>query len=323
MLPKIATTLAAILIAGPGLAQEAEDFPTRPITLIAPFSAGGSSDSLARALARELEEGLGQSVIVLNQPGAGGTIGLTQATASDPDGYTIALGGIGSLIHSAGVYKDMIQFDVRTDLAPISLVAATPVVLVAGPASDIQDLDQLIAEAKAAPGDLPFGTSGVGSAMHLTAEVFQRAAGLTLLHVSYPGVAPAMVDLLGGQIPLGFFDATSVLPHTDGTEVRPLAVAAPERIAQLPDVPTFTERGFPLDGDIWYGLVAPADTPEAIVLELAKAVGAAVKTDRFKASADTLGFRTLPAGSEEMARRIASDLDLWLPVIEEAGVSTQ
>lgn len=167
--------LIAMLAAGGG--AQAQGFPDAPITLIAPFAAGGSSDALARAIARGMEDVPGQPVIVQNLPGAGGTIGLTELATSDPNGYTIALGGVGSLIHSAGVYRDMIQFDVTKDIAPVTLLAATPVVVVAGPGSDVETLDALIAEAKAAPGETAFGSSGMGKAMHLTAELFQRETG--------------------------------------------------------------------------------------------------------------------------------------------------
>lgn len=302
-------------------ASQAQEFPDRTITLIAPFAAGGSSDTLARAIARGMEEELDQTVIVQNLPGAGGTIGLTELVTSDADGYTIALGGVGSLIHSAGVYRNMIQFDAAADIAPVTLLAATPVVVVTGPASEVQTLPDLIEAAKAAPGEVPYGSSGMGTAMHLTAEIFQRDSGVEMLHISYAGVAPAVTDLLGGQIPLGFFDTTSVLPHRDNPDIHILGVAAPERAPQLPDTPTLAEQGVAANGEIWYGLVVPAGVPADVIATLESAAVAATKTEAFTTSLDKLGFYPMTTGQAEMAAVMQRDRELWLPIIEQENIT--
>lgn len=305
-----------------GTAQ-ADGFPDRAITLIAPFAAGGSSDALARTIARGMEDALGQPVIVQNLPGAGGTIGLTELATSAPDGYTIALGGVGSLIHSAGVYRDLIQFDVTKDIAPITLLAATPVVVVTGPGGDIETLDELLEAAKEAPGEVPFGSSGMGTAMHLTAELFQRETGTELLHIPYAGVAPAVTDLLGGQIPLGFFDVTSVLPHRENPDIHVLAVASPERAPQLPDTPTLAEGGIAVNGEIWYGLVAPAGIPETALAALESAAVAAAGTEATQSSFAQLGFYAMQPGHNEMQTVMDRDSAIWLPIISEVGITAR
>lgn len=313
--------LAMCATAFPALAQEV--FPDRPITLIAPFAAGGTSDVLARSIAAELGERLGQPVIVENRPGAGGTIGLTEVAKANPDGYTIGLGGAGSLIHSAGIYKSVIQFDVRSEFAPIGLLGTAPVVAVVSPSLGITDVAGLVDYAKDNP-DFPFGTAGVGGAMHLAGEVFQREAGISLLHIPYAGVAPAITEFLGGQIQLGFFDTTGVLPHVAGGAMTVLAVASAERAPQLPDVPTFAEQGFPeVEVEIWYGLVAPAGTPDEIVTALETATTEAASSTEFLETISGLGFRPLEAGRAVMADLMQTELEQWLPIIEEAGISAQ
>jgi len=302
---------------------EAQEFPDRAITLIAPFAAGGSSDTLARAIARGMEDALGKPVIVQNLPGAGGTIGMTELATSEPDGYTVALGGVGSLIHSAEVYRNMIQFDVSKDIAPISLLAATPVVVVTGPGGDIDTLDGLISAARSKPGEFPYGSSGMGTAMHLTAELFQSQTQTELLHIPYAGVAPAVTDLLGGQIPLGFFDVTSVLPHRENPDIHVLAVASPERVPQFPDTPTLTESGIPVNGEIWYGLVAPTGIPAEVLDSLEAAAITATKAEAFSTSMSQLGFYALPTGHAEMQAVMKRDSEVWLPIIEQEGIAAQ
>lgn len=315
----LATALSLATL--PALAQ---DYPDRPITLIAPFAAGGTSDSLARTIAAELEAQLGQQVIVENQPGAGGTIGLAKVAKAEPDGYTIGLGGAGSLVHSAGIFKDSIGFDVRSDFAPIGLLGTSPVVAVASPKLGLTDVAGLTTLAQQSEGEVAYGTAGVGGAMHLAAEVYQREAGIRMLHVPYKGVAPAMTDFLGGQIDVGFFDATAVLPQMDSGAMTVLGVASAERTAQLPDVPTFAEQGLKdVVVEIWYGLVAPAGTPQPVIDRLAAATEAAVAGDKFTKTLDTFGFRPMQSGPQAMADLIASDLEFWLPVIEEAGITAQ
>jgi tripartite-type tricarboxylate transporter receptor subunit TctC len=217
----------------------------------------------------------------------------------------------------------MIQFDVEKDIAPISLLAATPVVVVSGPGGDLETLDGLIAAARATPGEVPYGSSGMGTAMHLTAELFQRQTETELLHIPYAGVAPAVTDLLGGQIPLGFFDVTSVLPHRENPDIHILAVAGPERAPQLPDTPTLTESGIPVNGVIWYGLVAPAGIPDEVLDKLESAAVVATKTETFSTSLSQLGFYALPTGHSEMQTVMQHDREVWLPIIEQEGISAR
>lgn len=309
--------LAALGLTAPAFAQST--YPDRAITLIAPFAAGGTSDALARSIAAELGEILGQPVLVENRPGAGGTVGLTEVARAPADGYTIGLAGVGSLVHSAGIYKSVIQFDAKADFAPIGLLGTAPVVAVASPTLEITDLAGLVEIAKT-NAEMPYGTAGIGGAMHLAGEVFQREANVQLLHVPYAGVAPAVTEFLGGQIKLGFFDTTAVLPHMAGGKMNVLGIGSTERVPQLPDVSTFAEQGYGnVVVEIWYSLVAPAGTPASIVHALAAATSEAATRPAFNKILDKQGFLPLQTGAEPMAQLIYAELAKRLPIIDGNG----
>jgi tripartite-type tricarboxylate transporter receptor subunit TctC len=307
-----------------GVSTIAFAFPDRPITLVAPFAAGGTSDALARTVAEMMSAPLGQRVIVENKSGAGGTIGLAQVARAQPDGYTIGLGGAGSLVHSAGVYAGQLTFDVKKDFLPIALLATTPVAIAVSSSLGVTDLKGLAEKAKAEDGGLTYGSAGAGGALHLGAELFQKLAAVKMSHVPYRGVAPAMTDLLGGHLPVVFGDVSAVAPQAQNKDLKIIAVLAKDRVPQLPDVPTAAEQGYKdLIVQVWYGLVAPAKVPEDVKRKLQGTAAEVVKTPEFARRVEQTGFTTLPGDEAAFRALIDSELALWLPIIKAANVRPQ
>ncbi len=319
--------MIAVLLATAGtlaFGQGTSEFPRKPIKLIAPFASGGTSDVLARVIAKELSAGLGQPVIVENQAGAGGTIGLGTVARAAPDGYTIGMGGVGSLVHTAGVYANTIKFDVKKDLAPIGLLGTAPVVVAVSPALGVSDLKGLVALARQKDGKLAYGSAGVGGALHLAAEMLQREAGVKMQHVPYRGGSPALTDLLGGQIQVAFLDVTTLLPYKDGAQLKLIGAASRQRVPQMPNVPTFVEQGFKNTVvEVWLGLVAPTGTPADIQQRLANVIQEAVAKPSFAMTLDKLGMRAMPSGRDAMARLIDEELAYWLPLIKDANITAE
>lgn len=315
---------AVSLTLASGGAGWAASYPERTVTLIAPFAAGGTSDVLARIAAQGLTGQLGNNVVVENKTGAGGIIGLAAVAKAKPDGYTIGLGGVGSLVHSAGVYEGKIQFDVRKDFVPISLLATIPVAIAVSTPLGVSNLRELAQLARKDSGAISYGSAGVGGALHLGAELFQKLAGVKMTHVPFRGVAPAMVDLLGGQIPVVFGDVNAVLPHVGGDKIKVIAVLAEDRVQQLPNVPTAKEQGFPnLIVQVWYGLVAPAGVPDDIVRKIQEASAKVVNSPEFQKVTVQIGFTKFVGDGAVLKRLIDSELALWLPIIKEANITPQ
>ena len=255
---------AVAQIAAPGAA----DFPTRPIRLIVPFAVGGSTDALARAIAPELSNRLGRPVLVDNRPGASGVIGLDVVAKAVPDGYTIALVSAGNMIINLMLLASP-PYDPARDLAPIAFIADSPVVLVANASVPANNVKELIALDRAEPGKLSFATAGNGTTQHLAGEMFNSMTGTKLVHVPYKGTGPAVTDILGGQIQLGFIDFPPVMPHLKGGRIKILAVGTGKRALGAPDVPTIAESGVPgYAASAWFGAAAPARTPAAIIARL-------------------------------------------------------
>ena len=302
----------------------ASGFPDHPITLIAPFAAGGSSDVLARATAQGMGERLGQAIIVDNRAGAGGTLGLGQVARATANGYTLGFGGVGSLVYSAGMYAGRLSFDVRKDFTLIGLMGSTPAVIVAGRASGIKSLSDVVTMAKQSPGTITYGSPGIGSALHLAAEMFQRLAKVSLVHVPYRGAAPALTDVLGGHVSLGFIDAATIMGQRSNPDLQILAVAGKARMKQLPDVPTTAELGFPeLDVQVWYGVVAPAGVPTDVAERLEHASQEVATSAVFQALLLESGYAPFPGGKTEFANLIAHELQVWLPIIKDANITLQ
>ena len=311
--------LLAAAATGHAVAQAAAPWPTKPIRMIVTFPPGGSSDAAVRIVAPRLGERLGQQVIVENRPGAGGNIGLAAAAKSEPDGYTLAVGAAGGLAANASLYPKM-PFDAQKDFAPISLLAHIPFVLVANPAAPIRSVAELLAQARAEPGKLSVGHGGNGTAMHLSVQMLKVLAGIDMTDVAYRGSGPVALDVMSGQVPLGMLDLPSVLAQIKAGKVRALAVTGAARLADLPDVPTFAEAGVKgYESTGWFGVVAPAATPPAVVARLQTELRAVLTDPAVVAQARAIGVELTPMSSAEFGRFIASETTKWADVIKRSG----
>ncbi|CAN5242884.1 tripartite tricarboxylate transporter substrate binding protein [soil metagenome] len=307
---------------GPLFAQSA--WPNKPVRIIVPFAAGGTTDILARAMAPELGKAFGQTFIIDNKPGAGGNLGADMGAKSPPDGYTLLMGIVGTHAINAALYPKM-PFDPVKDFAPITLVAGVPNVLVINPAKaeayKIQNVADLIRYAKANPGKLNMASSGNGTSIHLSGELFKTMTGTFLLHFPYRGSGPALLDLVGGTMDVMFDNLPSALPQIKGGKLKALAVTTAQRSAALPDVPTIAEagpvKGF--DASSWFGLFAPAGTPGDIVVriqqETAKALASPVVKERL------LSQGAIPGGMApaEFTKFIAAETVKWTKVVKVSG----
>ncbi len=316
-----ALALGVSLISGYGAAAQAQTYPDRPIRLIAPFPAGGLADVLARAVGDEMSKTLGQPVIVENRAGAGGNIGAEAVARSAPDGYTLLMTSAGILTANQFLYANM-PFDPAKDFVPISNVADMSMMVVVSPKVEAKTLADLIKLAKANPGKLNFGSPGIGTTGHLGLALLMHAGDIKLTHVPYKGAAPAITDLLAGQIDGVVDNPPTVLPHIAAGKLKPLAVASKQRMTQLPDLPTTAEAGTAnFEASSWFGIAAPAGTPPAIVAQLHKAIAAAVKqpvmSERFSKS----GARLLGNTPDEFAQQIVADRKMWGDVIKAAGIT--
>jgi tripartite-type tricarboxylate transporter receptor subunit TctC len=307
-----------------GLASQAQAqvaYPDRPISIVSPFAAGGTSDVIARAIGRGMQPRLKQPAVVENITGAGGTLGVANVGRAHPDGHRLVMGGLGSIVFTAGVYGTRLPYDARTALTPVAAVASVPTVIVVSAASPIQTLRQLIEAARSKPGDVIYGSPGVGGSLHLAGELFQRLAKVELQHVPYRGGAPLMQDVLGGQVPVAFADTTLTLPLLSSGRVRPIAVLSSRRAASLPDVPTAAEAGLPgLEVDTWYGLLAPSGVPQSVVTTLASAVLEAARETSFIELLRGQGAEALAVGPEDFATLLDRDFERWLPIIRDANI---
>jgi tripartite-type tricarboxylate transporter receptor subunit TctC len=311
---------AALFIAAAAPAQPAAPaWPTKPIRLIVTFPPGGSADAAVRIVAPKLGERLGQPVIVENRPGAGGNIGLALVAKAEADGYTLAIGAAGGLAANASLYPKM-PFDAQKDFAPVSLLAHIPFVLVANPTLPIRSVAELLAEARAEPGKLSVGHGGNGTAMHLSVQLLKLMAGVDLTEVAYRGSGPVALDVMSGQVPLGMLDLPSVLAQIKAGKVRALAVTGQARLADLPDVPTLAEAGVEgYESTGWFGVVAPAATPPAVVARLQAELRAVLTDPAVTAQARAIGVELTPMSSAEFGRFIASETAKWADVIRRSG----
>ena len=249
-------------------AAYATDYPDRPIRLIVPFAAGGGNDTVARLVGQKLERELGQPVVVDNRPGAGGIVGAEAAARAAPDGYTLFLGGVGSHAINPNLHANL-GYDPIRDFQPISLIASAPLVLVVHPSVPARSVRELVALAKAQPGKLNYASNGNGSSSHLAAAMFASMTGTDMVHVPYKGLAPALTDLLSGQVQLMFSSVVAILPQVKAGKLRAIAVSSRERMALLPDLPTVAEAGVPgYQSSSWYGILAPGGTPADVVSRL-------------------------------------------------------
>ncbi len=312
--------LLAVLLALP--LQVFAQYPQRAIKLLVPFPPAGATDIVGRIVAQKLSERLGQSVVVENRPGAGGSIGSDLVAKSAPDGYTLLMAT--SSTHSIGPALQKLPYDPIKDFAPITHVANVPNVLVVSPKLPVASVRELVEYAKARPGKLNFASSGVGTIVHLNGELFKMLAGVDLVHVPYKGTALSIPDLANGNIAMLFDSLASVLPHVKSGSVRPLAMNAPQRSPLLPEVPTLAEAGMPaFDRYTWFGMFAPAGTPADIVRKVQAEVVAALKAPDLRERFDAVGAEPVGSTPEQFVDRIRSDGVRWAEVIKSANVKVQ
>jgi len=311
----IASVIAATL-ASPARAQ---DFPTRPIALIVPYAAGGGNDVMARIVADKMAAALGQPIVVENRGGAGGSI-ATRAVAHAPaDGYTLGLGGTGTLAIDPTLYPN-VGYDPRKDFAPIGLIATSALVVLVHPSVPAKTIPELIALAKKEPGKLAFASAGVGSGIHLGAELFASMSGIKLTHIPYKGSAPALTDLLGGHVQIYFSSLPPAIGLVQDGKVRALAVTGPERSKIFPDLPTVAETGLPgYAAVLHYGIVAPAGTPKPVVARLAAALRAAIASPDVATKIATDGAEIMGMTPEEYAADIDHEEAKWSEVVRRSG----
>ena len=317
----LAAAAFALAAAAPALraAGPADAFPSKPARIVVPFTPGGSTDILARAIGQRLSEAWGQPVVIENKPGAGGNVGVELVAKAPPDGYTIVMGHIGTFAANPALYKAL-PYDPVKDFAPITLVAMVPNVLVVGPAVQAKSLGELIAYAKANPGRLDYGSGGNGSAAHLATKYFRMRTGVQMQHVPYKGTGPAVADLLGGQIGVMITGALPLLPHIKSGKLRALAVASPKRLAILPDVPTIAESGYPGFAAVqWYGLFAPAATPREIVAKINRDAVRALRDPSVAERLASEGADPVGDTPEAFGAFVTSEIELWGKVIRESG----
>lgn len=301
-------------------------FPNRPLRIVVPFTPGGSSDVLARAIGLELGKALNQPVVIENVPGAGGSLGAEKVAKSPADGYTLLMGHTGTLAVNPALYPKL-GYDPQKSFTPVAWVARVPNVLVVNTSVPASDFKALVALAKSRPGQLAYGSGGNGSAAHTTMEYLKMQTGISLLHIPYRGTAPSVNDLLAGQVQLLFTGIPALLPHIRSGRMRALAVSSPRRLALLPDVPTVAETGVPgtagFEADQWYGLVAPAGTPAEVVSLLNQHANKALSSEEVKARLAAEGAEATPVTPKAFEELIAREIPRWAGVVQRARISVE
>lgn len=298
-----------------------QDYPSKTITIVAPYAAGGSIDAVARLIGKHLGERLNETVIVKNLPGAGGTVGTGNVARSAPDGYTLILASNGPNAVGPSLYPH-ISYDGKKDFAPITMLALQPMFFAVPANSPLQSIQDLVELGKKER--VNYGSAGIGSLAHLTGELFKGQADIDLQHVPYKGTAPVTVALLASEIPLAVVSALDVIPHIKSGTIRALATSTRTRSDALPDVPTVAESGFPdFHTDVWYGLMAPAGTPDAIVKRLSQEVTAILASPETQESFAKMHITPTPTSPEEFQKVLFNDIDTYARIIKDAGISAQ
>ena len=310
---------ATVLLCAAGLAAAA-DFPVKPIHLIVPFPPGGGNDTVARAIAQQISPELGQPVVIDNRPGAGGSVGAELAAKAPPDGYTLFLAGVGSHVVNPNLHKKL-GYDPLKDFAPITLIASAPSVLVVNPKVPAQNIAEFTAYARAHPGVLNYASNGNGSAAQLAAAMYESMAGVKMVHVPYKGIAPAMTDLMGGEVQLMFGTVVALVPHIQAGKLRALAVTGKKRSALLPEIPTLRESGLPeYEAGSWYGIEAPAGTPRTIIDQLNAVMVKALKQPEVARRLALDGAEVIGSTPEEFGAHIKAELERVGKVVRAAGI---
>ena len=308
----------ALLVCMSGLASA--QYPAKPIHLIVPFPPGGGNDTVARAIGQQISPELGQPVVIDNKPGAGGSVGAELAAKAAPDGYTLFLAGVGSHVVNPNVHKKL-GYDPLKDFAPITLIASAPSVLVVNPRVPAQNIAEFTAYARAHPGVLNYASNGTGSAAQLAAAMYETMAGVKMVHVPYKGIAPALTDLLGGEVQLMFGTVVALVPHIQAGKLRALAVTGKKRSPLIPEVPTLRESGLPeYEAGSWYGIEAPAGTPRAIIDQLNAVIVKALKQPDVAKRLATDGAEVIGSTPEEFGAHIKADLERVGKIVRAAGI---
>ena len=318
-LARVVSGVAAGVISAFALSATAQAaYPDKPVRVVVGFSAGGTTDVIARIMAKELTQELGQSFVIENKPGGGSNIATDYVARATPDGYTVLFVAVTSAINQT-LYKN-VNFDLTKDYTPVALGAKAPNVLVINPQVPVKSVQELVDYAKKNPGKLAFASSGSGTSIHMAGELFKQRAGIDVLHVPYKGSAPAITDLIGGQVQFMFDNMPSSWPHVQSGKLRALAVTTTDRSKSAPDLPTMQESGFEkFDVSSWFGMIAPAGTPPEVIEKLNAAMNKALdKPEVLKAyeSLGAVGQKTTPA---EFGAFIKSEVDGWAPVVKTSG----
>ena len=312
--------LAAALAAG---GTRADDYPSRPIRLVVPYAAGGGADSVARIVAKRVSETIGQTIVIENRGGAGSIIGTELVNRSDPDGYTLLLGQSGPISINPAVYKKL-PYDPLRDFAPVTMTTAYPYIMVVNPALGVKTLQEFVALARSKPGELNYGTTGVGAANHLVTELFDSKAGIRMTHIPYRGTALAVTDLIAGQVQVVFADPISALQHINAGTLLALAVTGKERSPVAPQVPTVSESGYPgFDAIAWHGILAPAHTPAAIINRLNAEIVQALKDPETGALLEKQAMQTVGNSPQAFASFIKQDIAIWKEVADQAKIDVR
>jgi tripartite-type tricarboxylate transporter receptor subunit TctC len=312
--------LAALLPTAAGAAE----WPERPIRMIIPFAPGAGADIVGRTFAEELGKALGQQVIVDNKGGAGGLIGTAEGARAPADGYTLVLTSQGTMAFNLGLYKTP-GYDPLKDFIAVTVTGALPNVLVVAPSNPATTVADLVAQARAKPGELTYGSSGVGSSIHMSGVFFEQRTGVRLQHVPYRGAPTAVLAVINGEVTMGFFNTPTVVPQIKAGKLKALAVTSKDRIALLPDLPTMMQAGVPdFDVAVWLGWSVPANTPAAIVTRFNSEINRIAQNPQIREKLLAQGLEMLPPGTPEAARKtIVDDQAFWLPIIEKSGAKPE
>ena len=317
---RIAFAIALALLA---TSAPAQDYPARPITLIVPYAAGGGNDVMARIVAERMSRTLGQQIVIENKGGAGGSIATRQIAKAAPDGYTLGLGGTGTLAVNPTLYPN-VGYDPRRDFAPVGLIASSALVVLVNPAVEAKSIGELIALGKRDPGKLNYASAGAGSGIHLGSELFAAMAGVSLTHIPYKGSSPALTDLIGGHVTIYFSSLPPAIALVRDGKVRALAVTGPKRSESFPDLPTVAEAALPgYEAVLHYGIVAPAGTPRAIVDRLNAALNAALAESEVRARIVADGAEPLPGTPEDYAADIDREETKWSQIVKLSGAKVE